>query len=165
MSRPLIILLALLPQLAFAHGVHVTVSAGEEAIVGQVSYADGSPLVDASVKLSRSNPSTGDRILGQGRTNDEGRFAFPTPRDDGELLITADDGLGHRGTAIVMPSEQAPNALATPRAAPAAAPRLADNSNGPSSWARWVSGLGYLLGLFGIVSWWMSRRRASRSRD
>ncbi len=164
-SRPLITLLALLPQLALAHGVHVTISAGEEAIAGQATYADGSPLVDASIKLSRSNSSTGDRLLAQSRTNDEGRFAFPTPRDQVELTITADDGLGHRGTAIVMSAEQLPGALATPRAAPAPAPRLIDHSHDTSNWARWVSGLGYLLGLFGAVSWWMSRRGASRSRD
>jgi hypothetical protein len=167
-SRSLIIVLALLPQVALAHGVQVTVSAGEEAIVGQVTYADGSALVDASIKLSRPDSSTIDRTLGQSRTNDEGRFAFPTPRDGGELLITADDGLGHRGTVIVRPAEYVPSSPATPHAAPdasGAALHVADNSGSSSNWARWVSGLGYLLGLFGAVSWWISRRGASRSRD
>ena len=167
-SRALIIVFTLLPQLALAHGVHVTVSAGEEAIVGQVTYADGSPLVDATIKLSRSDSSAADRTLGQGRSNDEGRFAFPTPRDEGELLITADDGMGHRGRVLVMPAEKVPSALAPTRPAPDApvvVPRVADSSDSSSNWARWVSGLGYLSGLFGVVSWWMSRRGASRTRD
>jgi nickel transport protein len=164
-SRSIIILLALLPQIALAHGVRVAASVNGEAIVGTVSYADGSPLVDVSIKLTSADPSTGDKTLGESRTNDEGRFAFPNPSKGGEFLITADDGLGHRGkVAVVTTSRVVPSAPVMP-ATPAVPTPVANDPNSPSNWARWVSGLGYVIGLFGLASWWLSRRGAMRSRD
>ncbi len=164
-SRSLIILLALLPQTALTHGVRVEASVMGQAIIGTAFYADGSPLVDASIKLTSADPSTPDKVLGQSRTNDEGRFAFPSPSNRGEFLITADDGLGHRGkVAVVTTSRIAPSAPVMPTA-PAVPTAASDEPNSISNWARWVSGLGYVIGLFGLASWWLSRRGATRSRD
>jgi hypothetical protein len=163
--RSLIILLTLLPQLALAHGVSIDASVSGEAIVGTASYADGSPLVDASVTLSHVGSSANDKILGQGRTNDEGRFAFPSPRHEGEFLITADDGIGHRGTVSVMVAARVVSTDTVRPNLPAAPTPTAIDPKSPSSWTRWVSGLGYLIGLFGLASWWLTRRGATRSRD
>jgi len=164
-SRSLIILFALLPQLVLAHGVRIDAAVSGEAIVGTASYADGSPLVDASVTLSHDGTSANDKILGQGRTNDEGRFAFPSPRHEGGFLITANDGLGHRGTtSVIVAARLVPTDTARP-ALPVAPIETSNDPKRPSSWARWVSGLGYLIGLFGLASWWLSRRGATRSRD
>lgn len=161
------IVVAWLPQIALAHGVIVTASASKEAVVGVATYADEFPLVDAPVKLMRSDPSTGNTLLAQTRSDRDGRFAFPAPRSEGKFLLTVEDGLGHRGTidlTVLGGASNNPTTLPAP-ATPATPHARVENSESAPSWARWASGLGYLFGLFGLASWWLSRRNATRSRD
>jgi nickel transport protein len=165
--RFVLIVVALLPSLSLAHGVRVTASASDEAVVGIATYADGFPLVDAPVKLMRSDPSAGDTLLAQTRSDEDGRFAFPAPRSEGKFLLTVEDGLGHRGTidlTVLGGASNNPTALPAPDT-PATPHARVENSESAPNWARWASGLGYLFGLFGLASWWLSRRNATRSRD
>jgi len=161
------IVVAWLPQIALAHGVLVTASASKEAVVGVATYADGSPLTDAPVKLMSSDPSTGNTLLAQTRSDRDGRFAFPAPRSEGKFLLTVDDGLGHRRTIdLTVTGSTSNTSFARPAPdTPAAPPSRAENPESTSNWARWVSGLGYLFGLFGLISWWLSRRNTTRPRD
>lgn len=167
MFRRMLIVTALLPQLALAHGVHVTVSINGEVITGLVTYADGSPMVNASAELSRSDPSDTRTLLAQSHSNDEGRFAFPAPRAPGEFQITVDDGLGHRGktSLIVSANTPAPSSADADTSAPITPPAGLQTSSVEKHWVRWLSGLGYLLGLFGLVSWWFSRRANKKSQN
>jgi nickel transport protein len=167
MFRRVLIVLVLLPQLALAHGVRVIASMNGEVITGLVTYADGSPMVNASAELSRSDPADARTLLAQSRSNGEGRFAFPAPRAPGEFQITVDDGLGHRGktSLIVSANTPAPSSADADTSAPITPPAGLQTSSVEKHWVRWLSGLGYLLGLFGLVSWWFSRRANKKSQN
>ena len=166
MFRRVLIVIALLPQVALAHGVRVTVSMDGEVITGLVTYADGSPMVNASAELCRFNPADAQTLLAQSRSNGEGRFAFPAPRSTGKFQITVDDGLGHRGktSLIVSADTPAPSSADADTSASITPPAGLQTSSVETNWVRWLSGLGYLLGLFGLVSWWFSRRANKRSK-
>jgi len=43
-----------LPQLAHAHGLNLSLTDGNDAITGNVTYADGAPLSGASIALQRT---------------------------------------------------------------------------------------------------------------
>jgi hypothetical protein len=153
----LFLFFASLPQIAFAHGIRVAASVGAEAITGVASYADGSPIKNASAELSGTEPSGGSLVLAQGRSNDEGRFAIPTPSVPGHFIVTIDDGLGHRGTLTVR--------IADTHLIPPVTGAVSIGSQterGPSTESRWLSGLGYVLGLFGTAALWFSRRDSTR---
>lgn len=149
-------LIALLsPGVASAHGVRLSVTTGGEAISGSASFADGSPMAEAVVELRDSTQSAEGPATARSRTNSEGRFAFPSPREGGEFRVTVDDGIGHRGEArfnLLVDRVIAGDAAHTHR--PEHPP-----------WREWLSGLGYLLGLVSITAWWLARRRPSSSQD
>lgn len=164
MFRRALIVIALLPQLALAHGVRVTASMNGEVITGLVTYADGSPLVNASAELSRSDSSDSRILLAESRSNGEGRFVFPAPRAPGEFQITVDDGLGHQGKTSLIVTADTSIPSSADASAPITPPAGLQRSSVEANWVRWLSGLGYLLGLFGLVSWWFSRRKKKRSK-
>ncbi len=143
MFRALLILALSLPQLAYAHGLLLSLTDGSDAVTGDVTFADGAPLSGASVSLQRAAGNGAAAEPAVTRTDAEGRYAFPAPRRAGEYRVIAADGLGHR-TEIVFVARGDHRELA---AAPI-----------PSAWSRWLSGIGYLAGLFGVVAWWLSRR-------
>ena len=136
-----------LPQLAHAHGLNLSLSDGSEAITGDVTYADGAPLSGASVSLqpAATRNEADERVVT--RTNAEGRYAFPAPRRAGEYRVIAEDGLGHRTEIVFVVREDHRKLDATPT---------------PSAWSRWLTGLGCLVGLFGVTAWWLSRRDRTR---
>lgn len=157
MIRFVLPLLLLLPEVAAAHGVSLSVTASGEAISGEARFADGSPMAEAVVELRRTDilPQTSSSAVAsaRGRTDADGRFAFPTPRAPGEFRVTVDDGIGHRGESTLQLSIDPRNHAKT----------AAERRVWP--WREWLSGLGYVLGLFGITSWWLARRQAAAPRD
>lgn len=166
MFRATLIAILLLPAVALAHGLRLTITVGDEAIAGRATYADGSPLADAPVELQTQGDQAPGATLARSRTDADGRFAFPAPRNPGAYRIAVDDGLGHRReTFLTLGTARAPGPTAAIAAAPipAAAPALViADSHANAGWQQWLSGLGYLLGVFGLASWWASRRRAGR---
>ena len=147
MFRFLVILALSLSQQAHAHGLHLSLIDGSDAVVGQVTFADGTPLVAAVVELRRGNSEKSVAALAVTRTDSDGRYAFPAPTRADEYRVIADDGLGHR-SEIVFVARGDQQRLVTTHTQP--------------SWVQWLSGLGYLAGLFGITAWWMSRRSRTR---
>ena len=147
MVRALLILALSLPQLAYAHGLNLSLTDGNDAITGNVTYADGAPLSGASIALQRTANDSAAAEPAVTRTDAEGRYAFPAPRHTGEYRVIADDGLGHRVEVVfVARGDQ----------------RKLGTTNTQSAWSRWLSGLGYLAGLFGVTAWWLSRRNRPR---
>ena len=147
MFRFLVILALSLAQQAHAHGLNLSLIDGNDAIVGQVTFADGTPLVAAAVELRRVNSEKSAAALAVTRTDSDGRYAFPAPTRAGEYRVIADDSLGHR-SEIVFVARGDQQRLVTTHTQPL--------------WVQWSSGLGYLAGLFGITAWWMSRRSRTR---
>lgn len=156
MYRLVLIFFVLSPQIALAHGIRLTATAGDEAFTGVATYDDGTPLVDAPIQLARINSAGGTRFVTESRLDIDGRFAFPAPRTAGEFRISVEDGLGHRGEIVV--SSSAAVAKPPERSGPGI-----EQPVPPSKWERWASGLGYFLGLFGVAAWWLSRRQTQRS--
>jgi nickel transport protein len=152
---PFTLIALLWPGVASAHGVRVSVTVSNEAITGSARFADGSPMAEAVVELRDPNKSAEGPARARSRTNTEGRFAFPAPRERGEFLVTVDDGIGHRGEARFT--------LLIDRVIAGDAPHTHRPEHPP--WREWLSGLGYLLGLVGITAWWLARRRPSSSQD
>jgi len=169
MSRRLAVSAALavfiLPSPASAHGPRLTTTAGDEAIAGQASFADGTPMVAARIELlavQGAGPGAGDArrspVTATTRTDADGRFALPTPLEPGEYRLTVDDGLGHRREARLTLEQGA--AVAHLRDDDIAPP----HEHPDSPLQRWVSGLGYLLGLSGAAAWWLARREGRRGQ-
>lgn len=143
MFRIFLILALSLPELAYAHGLNLSLTDGDEAITGEVTFTDGAPLVGAAVELrpaAEGNPAATPAAT---RTDADGRYAFPAPHRAGEYRLIAEDGLGHRSEIVFVARGDQRKVESTPSHSP---------------WLRWLSGLGYLVGLFGIASWWLSKR-------
>lgn len=151
MLRAAVALMFCMPQLVFAHGVQVAATVSREAVTGIASFADGSPLVSATVELSTIDQSSSIQFQATNRTDNDGRFAFPTPRAAGEYRVTVDDGLGHRGVVRFTIDTESSNSNAQP-------PAVTSTQHAHSRWYTWLSGLGYVLGLFGAAALWFARR-------
>lgn len=89
-------LLSIVSSHARAHRVDVTAHAEGETIVGRAEYAGGQPVAEADVVV---RDPTG-QIIARAKTDTEGRFRFPAAgaRDH---LIVVDAGAGHAGRAVV----------------------------------------------------------------
>ena len=151
MYRLVVLLALLLPNVGSAHGVELSVTIYRDAISGSARFADGAPMAEAVVELRHPDRPRDVPAIARSRTNAEGRFALPAPREARELLLSVDDGIGHRGErALSTGSVLLPTTTANDRRWP---------------WREWLSGLGYLVGLLGLASLWFVRRGTSSSRD
>ncbi len=148
MFRVFVILAFLLPGLANAHGLNLSLTDGNNAISGRVTFADGTPLVGAKVELREATANRSAANSATTQTDADGRFAFPKPNKTEEYRVIADDGLGHRAELVfVARGDQ----------------RKLETTHPQRPWLQWLSGLGYLAGLFGITAWWMSRRSRTQN--
>lgn len=128
---------------ALAHGVAATVGHGG-AVTVTARYEDGSPLAFAPCEVL---PPGGPPAFQVGRTDRLGRVVFlPDRAGEWTVRITGEDGHG----AVVPVVVDA--ALA---AAAAGAPR----AGGGGRVGKLMTGVGVLLGVFGIVSLTLQRRR------
>ncbi len=143
MFRAVLILIFSLPGLAHAHGLNLSLTDGSDAISGRVTFADGAPLAGAAVELRQATAIGAAPKSAVTQTNSEGRYAFPAPDKAGEYRVIADDGLGHRAEIVFVAHGDH---------------RRLETTRPQSPWFQWLSGLGYLAGLFGITTWWLSRR-------
>ncbi len=137
------LLLAATP--AGAHEVQHVLSRGETWIV-TLQTDDGQPFAGQPWELR--DPASGQPII-EGRTDARGRLAFPPPAP-GHYQLRAESPDGH---GVVLPLDL--GASETPSGAPATGDQLPGRR-----WAVGVSALGYLLGVFGVASLLLRRRRA-----
>ncbi len=114
------------------HGITLTISE-DKAILVNVKYEDaaGTPMSFASVKLL--SPS-GKEIHGE--TDENGNFLF-YPSEEGRWKIEVDDGLGH-GVVKEIEIEKG---------------KKVQSEKGLSQYQKILSGIGYILGIFGIISY------------
>jgi len=150
--RVLLFLLCLLPGVAGAHGVHLAATARGGAVLGTARFADGTPMSESVVELRAKDRDAESPAFIKTRTLGDGRFAFPAPLQGGEFTLIVDDGIGHRGEVTLRLT-----------AASAGSP-TGTVQTPPPPWGEWASGLGYLLGIFGLASWWLAARERRRSR-
>ena len=123
-----------------AHRIYVDVTSQEVEI--EAYYGDGRPVRNGDVTVYKPN---GDVYL-VNRTDDDGRFSFEVKNVDAEYLVIEVEQTGHRaevtlGTGVGGSGEEIPPYQAA------------------------IAGLGYLLGLAGIaslyVTWRMRRKEGA----
>ena len=144
---------ALAAATAQAHGVRLSAQSQGDRVIGQVRYADDMPLRSARVELREvpqhaptqsRDPTTQEAIAWQTFGNDAGEFVFEAVAP-GDYQLSAEDGLGHRASLRVSMGRGAVS--------------QDWSSSEPSRWRDVLAGLGYLLGLFGLLAWMSARRQ------
>ncbi|MDQ7005824.1 MAG: hypothetical protein Q9Q40_01180 [Acidobacteriota bacterium] len=127
-----------------AHEVQHALSRGEAWIL-TLQTDDGEPFVDQPWILRTEDSGT---LVAQGRTDNRGRLAF-LPPDPGHYELRAESPDGH---GVVLPLDL--DAIEAGPAGDAGHVHLPGRR-----WGTWVSALGYLLGIFGLATMLIGRRR------
>lgn len=135
-------------------------------------FSDGSPARGAEVEVRDARSGA---VLLRGHTDAQGAFEFSPPRRaDLRVVVTAE--LGHRAECSIS-REELPAAPAAGTAAGAvdlealrrvlaaelrplreALARMERRQSRPS-WREAVGGIGYIVGIFGAMSWCLRRKR------
>lgn len=144
MTRPLLLAagcaLLLAPAPAPAHGLAHAVAAGR-AVVVTLTYDDGTPFSFESCEVTPPAAAAPSQV---GRTDRLGRVVFlPDRPGDWRVRVVSEDG---HGTDLTVPVD----AALLPAGDPVA---------GPSRFAKLVTGVSVLFGIFGLVSLFITRRK------
>ena len=138
--RNVLFILLFLPAVAAAHGVVTEVLPGP-AVTVVVTYGDGLPLAFEACEV---NAPDDDFPFQTGRTDRLGRVVFAPDRPGvWRVKVTTADG---HGTAIEVPVD---------------ADLLASVTGGPvpqGTSSKIITGIGVLLGVFGLVALWQRRQ-------
>jgi nickel transport protein len=137
--RLLPLLFLLLPAMAAAHGVRTSVT-GSPAAVVTVTHDDGTPLAFENVMILGPGD---DAPYQTGRTDRHGRFSFVPDRAGAwRIRVTSADGHGDETTVTVTD-----DLVALPHT----------GTRPDRSW-KILTGIGVLLGVFGLVAFVQARR-------
>ena len=123
-----------------AHRIYVEVTSQEVEI--EAYYGDGTPVRNGDVTVYKPN---GDVYL-VNKTDDDGRFSFEVKTVDAEYLVIEVQQTGHKaevtlGTGVGSSEDEVPSYQAA------------------------IAGLGYLLGLAGIASFYATWRMRKKEGD
>lgn len=156
---------------AHAHGLRISVQPQVDALAGQVLYADGSPARDERVALF---DGAGKTPVATTVTDADGRFRVGAVAGRTYRVVAQGDE-GHRAEASVVlaPAATVPGAAGAsdPSASAAGlsaairaeiAPLRADLARLEQRirLSDLIGGVGFLVGLFGFMAWFKSRRRS-----
>lgn len=122
-----------------AHSVEHRIERGEAVFL--TFSAGGQPLVDAVFRVYSPEPGP---PFATGRTDRLGRVSFlPDRAGAWRVMVSTTDG---HGASVRVDVETSPRAASDATKA------------GPSRWARIAAGVGYLLGIAGLLALWKARR-------
>jgi hypothetical protein len=137
------IFIFVLPASAFAHGVEVFNETGNPGVQTiRFGYTDGEPMLFARVKVF--SPSSPDAPVQESIADRAGYFSF-IPFEPGEWRLTAEDGMGHKGTITI--SVNAEGGASVESAGAAGAAGAGTNSRPPLA-LNIVLGLSLLANIF-----------------
>jgi nickel transport protein len=198
------LLFLMIPSSAFAHKVNVFAYVEGNEVIAEGYFADGRKCMDSVVEVMDSQ---GNKLL-EGKTDEEGRFAFKVPVH-ADLLIRLNASTGHQAEYVVPQSDlpadiiagdSPQEAFASNEASAAAGPeqpetpggvgtsvptamtavdaatleevidravarqvvplrRAIEEERGRLRFLDIVGGIGYIVGLMGLVAYFRSRRR------
>jgi uncharacterized GH25 family protein len=138
------IFILVLPVAVFAHGVEVFNETGNPGVQTiRFGYTDGEPMLFAKVKVF--SPSSPDAPVQESIADRAGYFSF-IPFEAGEWRLTAEDGMGHRGTINI--SVNAEGGAGAGSAGAAGASGAGTSSRQPLA-LKIVLGLSLLANIFG----------------
>lgn len=173
---------------ALAHGIQLNIRAEGDQISGTAHYSRSKPVRNAQVRLLSGADG---QLLAQGRTDQEGRFSLAIPAaalgQPADLSLVVDDGAGHGARRTLAASTLKARAPAPAAFQTTAEPQLALSENQLSQIVERavqrqleplyeqladdhrhvgakdvLAGIGYLVGVGGLIAWVRSRRQASR---
>jgi hypothetical protein len=137
--------MVVLPVAVFAHGVEVFNETGTPGVqTVRFGYTDGEPMLFARVKVF--SPSSPDAPVQESVADRAGYFSF-IPFEAGEWRLTAEDGMGHKGTIAV--SVHAEGGVDAEAAGTVAATDARSGSRPPLV-VTVVLGLSLLFNIFGV---------------
>lgn len=144
------LLVSLWSGICFAHRINVFAFFEGQEIRGEVFFSDGKPARKAKIEVK-----LGEKTY-RTQTDEEGRFSLKLPqKPQAEVKIIAYAGLGHRATLTLSPEKtETKDKSSKAKTLPAKPPHL-----GPS-WRDILSGLGYIVGIFGILAYLKARHGA-----
>jgi len=152
LALPALLLLMLMPALAFAHNVGVACKLRGDKVEVEAFYDDDTPAQKAKVQVKDGK----DEIVASGVTDEKGTWNFAAPAS-GKYVVYLDAGAGHRArTDLFVPAQ---NESAKPDETISEGPTRAEFTNTP--WLKVAIGLiviGGLGGAFLIAS--MMRKNA-----
>jgi nickel transport protein len=137
----------LFPETAFGHGVEVSdITGSTPGLIRTVhfKYSTGEPMMYATIKLYP--PSKPDVEVLQSITDRKGLFCF-VPDEEGEWIVEAADGMGHKGTIAVHAGETVAGNSAPP-----------DSGKTPL-FIRIMLGLSLILNIFAFYNFVLPRIR------
>lgn len=138
----------ILPAMSFAHGLGVTWKRDGKQINVEAFYDDDTAADKAKIHVVNG---AGDKI-GEGVTDDDGKWSFPTPKA-GVYEIHVDAGAGHRAKKRLEIAEDAP----------AAPPEETREEMTRTPWLRILSGLTIIAGGSGalMLGFYLTRQKKS----
>ncbi len=135
------------PNLSWAHRINIFATCTGKEVKGEVFFSDGRPARNATIKIQA------DGLTYETKTDKKGRFIYHLPRPATSIKISAYAGMGHKAVLTLT------KASSTPKPLPSSPPKL-----GPS-WREIFSGLGYIVGIFGIIAYLKARAYVSKNRS
>lgn len=172
--------LLLCPVLAWAHKIHVFAWVSGNSVTVESGFSGNRPLVHGAITVT--NAKTHEPII-QGKSNEKGLFVFTIPatvRDkQADMLITVSGGEGHQSQWIVPATEYLSGKIAETKQVVRSSTTnqleerlqriireelapikrsLAKAENQRPGLRDIIGGIGYLLGLAGLISWMKYRK-------
>ena len=137
----------ILPAAIFAHGVEISdVTGRQDVCTVRFSYTDGTPMLFAKVKVFP--PSSPNAPAQESVADRNGYFSFVND-EPGEWLLTAEDGMGHKGEIVVA----AAGGTAAAGTARGGADGTPDKAGGKAPLPlRLILGLSLILNVFAIYN-------------
>ena len=175
-----------------AHRVNIFAWVQGETVHGECAYPSGKPVAKGLVQVS---DAALEEVLLTLSTDEQGLFSFPIPDEalakGMDLLLTLDAGVGHQSQWTIAAAEYGattsvpgPDQAITPASTPSPATpdlealdallekklapirkSLAQMAEDKVSISDIVGGLGWLIGLFGLLAWFKSRPVRMKDRD
>ncbi|NPA49596.1 MAG: DUF4198 domain-containing protein [Thermodesulfobacteria bacterium] len=130
---------------AQAHRINIFATYQEGCVRGEVFFNDGKPVRNAKVEIV-----TPEGIF-RTQTNEEGQFVVEIPRDVKEIKIIAYAGMGHRAETIIRPVSETESEKSVPP------------KTGSVPWRDVFSGLGCIVGIFGLLAYFKGRAARGKS--
>jgi nickel transport protein len=130
-----------------AHKVNIFAYVEGDTVYIKSCFSNGRKVEDGKVEVYDTH---GNKLL-EGRTDKDGQFKFKLPkRDDLKVILT--DSMGHKASCTILKDE-----LMTQRVPKPKKPSYID-LNKEVPFADIIAGIGYILGTFGIILYFMSRK-------
>ncbi|MEX0603538.1 MAG: hypothetical protein WD623_07655 [Marinobacter sp.] len=179
----LMVLMTFISPIAQAHLLNVFAFADGNHITGSVYFVGGTPASGAVVSVM----SADNRLLATLEPNAEGEFSYQATTAEDHVIV-ADTGDGHVAQWRVSSAELTGSSKARPKD-PAMTPETVSSTNDSelsamieAAVARQVQplrkqmidydeqirlqdiigGIGYILGVFGLIAWWQQKRKAGQ---